>query len=104
MWIHNITVHVEPSIEQQWLKWMKEVHIPAYLATKQCNEVKIYRVISDQDLGGVSYATQLFCASEENYQTFIKEHADALNQSVRQQFGESLLSFSTQLKEISIAK
>ncbi|NDG46386.1 MAG: DUF4286 family protein [Flavobacteriia bacterium] len=28
MFIYNVTAHVEPSVEKEWLEWMEQEHIP----------------------------------------------------------------------------
>ena len=66
MYIYNVTVHVEPTVEQAWLDWMKSHHLPKMMSTGQFTQARLFKVISDQDHGGVSYATQYHCASEKN--------------------------------------
>jgi hypothetical protein len=39
MIVYNVTVNIDGAVEQEWLKWMKEVHIPEVLAT---DEEKLY--------------------------------------------------------------
>ncbi len=33
MIIYNVTVNVEKEVEEVWVNWMKETHIPEILAT-----------------------------------------------------------------------
>ena len=60
----------------------------------------MFKVISDQDNGGVSYATQYHCASEKEYNTYIEHYAKNLRQDAIDRFGTSILAFRTQLEEI----
>ena len=43
MLIYNVTAHLESSVEQKWLKWMKQEHIPEMLGTKKFTETKIFK-------------------------------------------------------------
>ena len=54
MLIYNVTAHVEPSIEKIWLEWMEQHHIPEMHATQKFTHTKIFKIITDQDTGGIS--------------------------------------------------
>ena len=100
MFIYNVTVHVEPSVEAKWLDWMREEHIPAVLNTRKFTHAKLFKVITDQDQGGVSYATQYHCTSATEYERYLTQNADKLRQEAEDRFGSSILAFRTQLEEI----
>ena len=100
MLIYNVTAHVEPSIEQKWLKWMKKEHIPDMLGTKKFTETKIFKIITDQDKGGISYAVQYYCDNREQYESYLKEYALSLEQEVKDKFGEKILFVRTELQLI----
>ena len=100
MYIYNVTVHIEPTVEQAWLDWMKSHHLPKMMSTGQFTQARLFKVISDQDHGGVSYATQYHCASEKEYNTYIEHYAKNLRQDAIDRFGTSILAFRTQLEEI----
>lgn len=104
MFIYNVTVHVEPAIEKEWLAWMKEEHLAEILATGKFIEAKLFRVITDQDHGGISYATQYLCNSVNDYNAYLEENATALKQKAKERFGNSILAFRTQLEQIHTQK
>ena len=100
MLIYNVTAHVEHSIKQTWLEWMEQEHIPEMLATKKFIKTKIFKIITDQDTGGVSYSAQYFCENREQYKGYLKENAPILRQKVQDKFGEQILFFRTELQLI----
>ena len=100
MLIYNVTAHLEPSVEQKWLKWMKQEHIPEMLDTKKFTETKIFKIISDQDTGGISYAVQYYCNNRKQYESYLKEYSLSLEQKVKDKFGEKILFFKTELELI----
>ena len=57
MLIYNVTSHVEPKIEKEWLLWMKQKHLSEMLATQKFSMAKIFKVISDQDHGCLLYTS-----------------------------------------------
>ena len=71
MVIYNVTTHVESSIEESWLNWMKEKHIPEMLATKKFKTAKIFKIINENDKGGVSYAAQYQCGNKISLEQYL---------------------------------
>lgn len=104
MFIYNVTTHVEPSIESQWLDWMKTDHLPKMLATKHFVRVHLFRVITQDDRGGVSYAAQYVCNTRSDYEQYVLKDANHLRKEAQNQFGEKILSFRTSLEEIILLK
>ena len=100
MLIYNVTVHVEPSIEEKWLNWMEQEHIPEMLGTNKFTKTKIFKIITDQDIGGISYAVQYYCYNREQYESYLKEDATSLRQKVKDKFGKKILFFRTELELI----
>ena len=84
MLIYNVTAHVEPSVEKIWLDWMEQYHIPEMHATQKFTHTKIFKVIADQDTGGISYAVQYHCISQEILKQYIENEAQLLRKEKRQ--------------------
>ena len=73
MVIYNVTTHVESSIEESWLNWMKEKHLPEMLATKKFKTARIFKIISENDKGGVSYAAQYHCDNKMSLEQYLND-------------------------------
>lgn len=100
MLIYNVTAHVEASIEKEWLLWMRQKHISDMLSTQKFSQAKIFKVISDQDKGGLSYAVQYYCESKEVLNDYLENHSKQLQEEGNDKFGNSVLFFRTELKLI----
>ena len=100
MVIYNVTTHVESSIEESWLNWMKEKHIPEMLATKKFKTAKIFKIINENDKGGVSYAAQYQCDNKITLEQYLNDFAAKLREDSVNKFGERILSFMTELELI----
>lgn len=101
MFIYNVTTHVEPTIESQWLAWMNEEHVPQMIQTGKFKKAIIFKVITENDLGGVSYATQYHCSDRTTFESYQKEDADRLKKHALDKFDERILSFRTELEQIT---
>ena len=45
MIIYNVTVSIDQSIHEDWLQWMKEIHIPEVMETGFFLENKVCRLM-----------------------------------------------------------
>ena len=61
MIIYNVTLNVDQEVHEEWLNWMKEIHIPDVMATGLFLDNRLCRVLVD-DEGGITYAIQYTCA------------------------------------------
>lgn len=99
MIIYNVTVNVDDSIHDEWLKWSREIHIPEVLKTGMFGECRLCKVISSEDTG-TTYSFQYTCESKEMYEKYIREFAPALRETVSEKFGDKFIAFRTLLEVI----
>ena len=100
MLIYNVTSLVEFPIEKEWLIWMKEKHLPNMLATKKFKTAKIFKVLNDQDQGGVSYAIQFHCKNQQLLKEYLINDAQLLRKDEIEKFGDRIVLFRTELQLI----
>ena len=99
MIIYNVTVNVDESVHEEWLKWMKE-HIPQVLATGRFKEAKLTRVLVEEELGGVTYSIQYRAHSREDLDYYYNNHAEALRKEGLERFADKMVAFRTELEVI----
>ena len=73
MILYNVTVGIDPAIEQDWLEWMKTVHIPDVMGTGMFVSNKVYKVFAQQEGDNPSYSIQYF-AENTPIRTIIFQH------------------------------
>ena len=101
MIVYNVTTGVDKEVETEWLQWMLKEHIPHVMETNLFVSYKIFRVLSQQDDGGVSYSVQYSAKSMDDVHRYIHQHAPALREEHQQKFGERQVSFRTILEEVN---
>lgn len=94
MIVYNVTFSVDKEISEEWLSWMKDVHIPAVIEAGLFDDYKFLKVLSHEDDNTFSYAVQFLSTSFEGAE---KYH---LNEDVWQRYGERVLSYPTLLREV----
>jgi phytoene/squalene synthetase len=100
MLIYNVTTGVDKKIEQEWLVWMKEVHIPEVMKTRMFLGYRFYRVLAEEN-DSVSYAIQYQAQSINQIEQYLDKFAPSLREDVKKKFGEGAISFRTLLEEVT---
>lgn len=100
MIIYNVTVNVEEVIHEDWLQWMKNVHIPDVMSKGIFRENHIFKVLADEGTGSHTYAIQYLCDSMEAYEAYRDNFAPALQEDVKKRYGDKFVAFRTLLEVI----
>ena len=79
MILYNVTVNIDHSVEEEWLKWMKEQHIPDVMNTG-CFKRNLLCKINAESKGGSSYSIQYFCDSQKELDHYLNNYAAQLQQ------------------------
>ena len=99
MILYNVTVNIDVEAHDEWLKWMKEVHIPDVLATGLFFDGKIARILAEE-AGGKSYSVQYLAKSMEDYERYQNEHAHRLQADHEKNFGVRYVAFRSLLNVV----
>lgn len=99
MILYNVTVNIDHDVEQDWLQWMKDVHIPEVMSTGLFVSSRMYKVLADDD-GGTTYAIQYSCATMEQYERYRDEHAPRLRSETQKNYGGKFVAFRTLLEAV----
>ncbi len=100
MFLFNETIGIDKGVEQEWLTWMKEKHIPAAMNTGMFTSSKIYKVLHDNEDETVSYSIQYFAASIDNVQQYLDVFAPKILAEFQRKFKDRHVAFRTLLLEI----
>jgi hypothetical protein len=98
--IYNVTVNVEEAIHDDWLQWMKEVHIPEVMRTGIFSENRIFKVLADEGTGTHTYAIQYICGSMEAYEIYRDNFSAAFQEQTKKRYQDKCLAFRTLLEVI----
>ncbi|MDJ0645313.1 MAG: DUF4286 family protein [Flavobacteriaceae bacterium] len=97
MYIYNVTINIDESVEEDWLRWMQEKHIPEMLDTGKFTEAKMCQVMVEEDMGGVTYSIQYTTENKETLERYYEEDAGRLRQEGLQLFADKFVAFRTEL-------
>lgn len=103
MYIYNVTINIDISVEQEWLNWMQNEHIPQMLGTGKFFEAKMCQVMVEEE-NGVTYAIQYTAEDKETLERYYNENAEQLRQEATKFFGNKFVAFRTELKVVNHVK
>lgn len=95
MIIYNVTSKISPAIAVEWLRWMKEEHVPDLLRTGLFIDTRICRLLEQDESEGVTFTAQYTCDSMEDYHEYLRSHAPAMREKALKKFGDQYLAFRT---------
>jgi hypothetical protein len=98
MFIYNVTVKVDHSIAADWLRWLKEEHIPEVVGTGCFTTATILELLENADEEGLTYAIQYQASTKEDYDRYIDQHAHLLRQKSFDKWGDRFMAFRTLMK------
>lgn len=100
MYIYNVTIKISHSIEQEWLHWMKEIHMQEVVNTGMFDSYHFYKLLDADDEEGKTFIAQYYTSSEKRYQRYIEEFAPLLRQKGYEKFGDKFIAFRSILEKI----
>lgn len=100
MILYNITYTVSHSVEEDFVKWMKETHIPDVFATGIFTGHKFYRLLNSADDEATNYSIQFFAESTAKLVEYERLYAQELRVRPQVRYGEKALAFRTLLQEV----
>jgi len=95
MLVYNITYAVSHEIKEEWMAWMKAVHIPQIMSTGHFSSFKVMRLLEVDEQEGLTFAVQFHAETEENYRSYLAEYAPALRLTATRHWGNQVMGFRT---------
>lgn len=104
MYIYNVTINIDVNLEEQWLDWMQQKHIPAMLETGKFSEAKLSQVMVEEEMGGITYSVQYTTDSKETLDKYYEENAEKMRDEGAQLFKGNFVAFRTELRVVNHVK
>ncbi|MFN8356794.1 MAG: DUF4286 family protein [Spirosomataceae bacterium] len=100
MIIYNVTTNIDDSVHDDWLNWMKTVHIPDVMATGLPIGNRMLRLLTEIENGGQTYSVQYFFADMEDYLAYQDDYSMKLRKEVDRRYQGKYVAFRTLLEEV----
>ncbi|MCX6190145.1 MAG: DUF4286 family protein [Bacteroidetes bacterium] len=94
MIVYNVTINVHDEVCDDWLKWMKETHLPQVMATDMFEKYTLFKLLTRQEEEeGSTFVIQYACSTMEKYDHYMKEFAPALREETNKKFAGKFFAF-----------
>lgn len=100
MIVYNVTIKIEASIQQPWLDWLQDIHIPEVIGTGCFTKATILRLLEVDDSEGPTYAIQYFAESKASYNSYIEKFANEMRQRSFDKWGNSFIAFRSVMQVV----
>ena len=95
MYIYNVTLKVDTEIADEWLQWMRKVHIPDVMATGYFAGHRLSRLLDDGELDGITFVVQYNVNDIDQFLTYQQLSAPALQKEHSEKFVNKVVAFRT---------
>ncbi len=100
MLIYNVTTQVEWDIQEAWVNWMKEEHIPRVMSAGHFTHHRMVKLLEVDDSDGPTFAVQYFCSTPEVYQLYVRTHAPQMRKVSQEKWGDKFISFRSLMEVV----
>lgn len=97
MYVYNLTMVVSDEVFVKWQTWLQEAYLPAIKAVDTIEKVRVFKLL---DVPEKHYAVHCETSSPAQLMHFIENTIPQLLQQAAETFGEKVLFWGTQLKEV----
>ncbi len=97
MFIYNVTVNISEDVHQEWLRWMRERHIPDVMKTGCFIDSQMVKVLYTEEEGH-TYSIQYKFLEMADIERYQKEFAPRLQSEHAQKFKDKYAAFRTLLQ------
>ena len=101
MIIYNVTVSLEKEIKDDWLKWMKNEHVPEVMKLGTFTKAQINKIISNPG-NECTYCIAYTCKTTKDLHKYQTHFALKLQKKHNERYGEKAITFRTLMEIVKI--
>ena len=99
MIIYNVTINIDDAAHDEWLTWMKKVHIPEVVATGCFSSGSMFKLLVEEQ-SGTSYSIQYRAPNMAAINIYLEKFAPEMRGKAEESFGGKFTAFRTLLEEV----
>lgn len=95
MLLYNVTITIDPDVHEDWLRWMRETHIPDVMSTGMFISYRISRLLDHEHTDAEIYSVQYLVKDLAHLLRYQEEFGPALQQAHRERYDGKFAVFRT---------
>lgn len=98
--LYSETINIDKDVHDEWLTWMKEVHIPEMFTTGLFEEKRVLRLLNEDENNGVTYSFQFVLRNRKDLLRYQQEFENHFRSVLYHRYTNKLVDFVTVLEVI----
>ena len=98
MIVYNVSIQIDEDVKEDWLKWMKEKHIPDVMNTGFFIRFNFLKILNEETEN--TYAIQYFCKDIRDLNTYFDEFASRLQKEHSLRYNNKFVAFRTIMEDV----
>ncbi|MEO5909509.1 MAG: DUF4286 family protein [Pelobium sp.] len=99
MIIYNVTTIIEESIQEEYLDFMHQIHMPEVMATGKFSSCNLLHLTEPQN-EGITYCAQYITDKAENLADYRNKYSPKLQEDFKQKFEGKFVAFRSVLESV----
>jgi len=100
MILYNVTLRVDEEIHDDWVQWMKAIHIADVMKTGLFIDYRMSRMLSGEPGDAPTYTIQYRLENEQKLETYQSQFASGLQNDHMDRYGDKVLAFRSLMEVI----
>ncbi len=99
-YILNTSFHMDETIKNDFIAWIKETYIPSALQSGVFGRPLLTKIMTVVEPGTVSFALHLVCGDLDKANNWHDNEGARMREMLSRRFGQRVVFFSTYMEEI----
>ena len=100
MFIYNVTVRIDWSIHDAWVKWMLNEHFTEMINTGCFTQAQLLRLLETDETEGPTYAAQYFAENKNDYNSYVSIYSGKIRKKYSEKWGDRFVAFRTLMQVV----
>jgi len=100
MLLYNVTITIDLDVHEDWVRWMRETHIPEVMATGMFVSSRMSRMLGHEHTDSEIYSIQYLVEDMARLRRYMDEFAPELQRRHQARYEEKFAAFRTVMEVI----
>lgn len=100
MILYNVTIKINHGVHENWLAWMKVVHLPEMMETGFFHEYTISRLLGTDETEGFTYSIQYLAKDFAAYQEYQATRAAEMQKRHDHRYRDQFVAYRSIMKVV----
>jgi hypothetical protein len=96
--LYNVTIKIDLDVHDEWMDWMKKIHIPEVLETNLFESHKFSQILGTDEAKGLTYAIQYVCPTLDDFEKYQNQFAPDLQKQHTEKYKDKFVAFRTMMR------